>query len=54
MQPLSLREYYHIAYSTIRPNIIKLMQKPDFNVNALVMVVRFGFGSDPEIPYKVY
>jgi hypothetical protein len=49
-----MRDYYLIAYDIIRPNIIKLMQQPNYNVNALSMMIRYGFGSDSTYYYKVY
>lgn len=49
----SMRDYYHIAYGIIKPNLIKLMQQ-NTNVSGLAMVVRLGFGSDPTFYFKVY
>lgn len=59
---VAMRDYYHIAYGIIKPNIIKVIQQistqttnsNSLNVNALATMIRFGFGSDPTFSYKVY
>jgi hypothetical protein len=30
------------------------MQQPNYNINVLSMMIRFGFGSDSTYYYKVY
>lgn len=54
MHATALRDYYHIAYGIIKPSLIKLMQIPNTNVNALAMMIRYGFGSDGSFFYKIY
>lgn len=49
-----MRDYYHVAYVIIHPNLIKLMQQPNCNINSIAMMIRFGFGSDSTFYYKVF
>lgn len=58
---VAMRDYYHIAYGIIKPNVIKVMQQinkglnsNNLNINALATMIRFGFGSDPTFSYKVH
>lgn len=51
---VSVRDYYSIAYGMIQPNLLKLMGQPGYNVNALAIMIRFGFGSDSSFYYRIY
>lgn len=56
VHPMGLRDYYNVAYGLIKPNLIKLMESPDFtkSVNGLAVFIRYGFGSDNAFSSKVY
>ena len=51
-----MRDYYGVAYGIIKPNLIKIMENPDFanSVNGLAIFIRYGFGSDNAYSSKVY
>jgi hypothetical protein len=51
---VALKDYYHIAYGMIKPNIIKILQQPNASVNSVAMMIRFGFGSDISFYHKVF
>ena len=51
---VSNKEFYEIAYTIMRPHLMKIMRHPDSNIHGLAIIYRFGFGSDNLYYYKVY
>ena len=41
-----MKEYYKIAYECVRPNLQKILARPDTNVHGLAVLFRYGFGSE--------
>lgn len=38
----------------MRPNLMKILARPETNVHGIAVLYRFGFGSDNVYYYKVY
>ena len=53
-QNVSNNEFYGIAYEMMKPNLTRIMKKPDTNIHGLAILYRFGFGSNNAYYYKVY
>lgn len=50
----SLKEYYKSAYEMMRPNLLKILAKPETNIHGMAILYRFGFGSENTYYYRVY
>ena len=53
-QEVTMKEYYKIAYEVIRPNLYKILNRPDTNVHGLAILFRYGFGSENTYYSLVY
>ena len=51
---IPMKEYYKVAYEIIRPNLIKILSKPEINVHGLAVLFRYGFGSENIYYSRVY
>ena len=51
---IPMKEYYRLAYDTIRPNLLKILARPDTNVHGLAVLFRYGFGSENTYYSQVY
>jgi hypothetical protein len=38
----------------IKPNMIKVLEKPDANIHGLAVMIRYGFGAENSVYYQVY
>ena len=49
-----MKDYYHVAFDTVKQNLAKLFAQPDSKVNEIAIMVRYAFGSENIFYHSVF